>query len=420
MTGRIADAKNVAIKGAVCKLKNDKDSILTYAITNVNGVYALPFFQKGKLIEISHISYETQRISLQPNQYKYDIMLSNKVNELKEVVVLLDPIRRAKDTLNYNVASFKKQEDVSIEDVIKRLPGIEVDATGEITYQGKSINKLNIEGLDLMGNKYNQATQNMPAEAVSQIQVMENNQPIRVLNGKGSNNHATLNIKLKKGYKLRPFGEIEGGVGNHHIWEGTATAIEFSPHNQWLITGTLDNRGIGLSVLTKEMANYDRMYTNEPLPLPFLTTTSNRTLPISPLYFLKNKSYFTGINYLHAFNEYSNIRVNLLYNHEDEIRTDSLMNHHVAKDTITIFQRQNLNAQSDVLKGQIRYELNNSKLFIEDILTAEHSWIKNGKLYHTQTASIDENVRRQPMFFQNIINSHFTLGNQTLTLSSVI
>lgn len=64
------------------------------------------------------------------------------------------------------------------------MPGIEVTNSGQILYQGSSINKLNIEGLDLMGDQYNQATQNMPAEAVSTIQVMENNQPIRALEGK--------------------------------------------------------------------------------------------------------------------------------------------------------------------------------------------------------------------------------------------
>lgn len=53
------------------------------------------------------------------------------------------------------------------------MPGIEVTTSGQILYQGSSINKLNIEGLDLMGDQYNQATQNMPAEAVSTIQVME-------------------------------------------------------------------------------------------------------------------------------------------------------------------------------------------------------------------------------------------------------
>ena len=87
------------------------------------------------------------------------------------------------------------------------MPGIEVTTSGQILYQGSSINKLNIEGLDLMGDQYNQATQNMPAEAVSTIQVMENNQPIRALEGKIHSNHATLNIRLKKNVFVKPNGQ---------------------------------------------------------------------------------------------------------------------------------------------------------------------------------------------------------------------
>lgn len=418
-TGIVADKANKAIKGAVCKLKNEKDSIISYAFTNAKGEYKLPFNKEGEMIEVSHLSYEIQTIILRPDHFRYDVTLADKANELKEVVVSVAPISRSKDTLNYNVVAFRKQEDVSIEDVIRRLPGIEVATSGEITYQGKSINKLNIEGLDLMGDKYNQATQNMPAEAVSQIQVMENNQPVRVLDGKINNNHATLNIKLKKGYKLRPFGELESGAGNHHIWEGSATAIEVSPHNQWLVTGTMDNRGISLSALTREMANYDRMYTNEPLPESILSASSYNTLPISPLYFLKNKSYFAGINYLHAFNKYANMRVNLLYNHEDEMRTDSLFSQYVAADTITTFQKQSLNGETDVLKGQIRYELNAPKLYLEDILTGESSWMKTENRYHTNIAGIEEGIKVRPMFLQNVLNAHFNIGSQTLTLSSI-
>lgn len=107
------------------------------------------------------------------------------------------------------------------------MPGIEVTTSGQILYQGSSINKLNIEGLDLMGDQYNQATQNMPAEAVSTIQVMENNQPIRALEGKIHSNHATLNIRLKKNYKMRPFGDAEVGAGGTPaIWDGSLTGIQ--------------------------------------------------------------------------------------------------------------------------------------------------------------------------------------------------
>ena len=144
------------------------------------------------------MGYATQIISVQKDKYQYTVQLEKKPYELDEVVVKEAPITRKKDTLNYYVESFRQKEDYSIEDVLKRMPGIEVTTSGQILYQGSSINKLNIEGLDLMGDQYNQATQNMPAEAVSTIQVMENNQPIRALEGK-------IHSKPLRICQLRPY-----------------------------------------------------------------------------------------------------------------------------------------------------------------------------------------------------------------------
>lgn len=93
------------------------------------------------------------------------------------------------------------------------MPGIEVTQNGQILYKGETINQFNIEGQNLLGNRYSQATRNLPVEAVSQVQVMENDQPIKALKSTAPSDRATLNIKLKSGYKTRPFGEVQGGAG---------------------------------------------------------------------------------------------------------------------------------------------------------------------------------------------------------------
>lgn len=133
--------------------------------------------------------------------------------KLPEVTVKMKPIRQVGDTLNYNVSSFRGKDDHYLVDVLKKLPGIEVSENGTISYRGNSINRFNIEGQDLLGNRYNQATRNLPVDAVAQVQIMENDQPIRALKDNTPSERATLNIKLKRDYKLRPFGEIQGASG---------------------------------------------------------------------------------------------------------------------------------------------------------------------------------------------------------------
>ena len=78
----------------------------------------------------------------------------------------------------------------------------------------------------------------------------------------------------------------------------------------------MNNRGATLRSLQSGMSNFTGIYTQEALPAPFLYSATNRRPPISPLYYLDNRSYFAGVNYLHAFTPYSILRFNLLYNHE--------------------------------------------------------------------------------------------------------
>lgn len=230
--GIVTNTEGIGIANVLCKALSATDSLLAYGITQSNGQFHLQYKKNVNKLTFSKMGYATQIISVQKDKYQYTVQLEKKPYELDEVVVKEAPITRKKDTLDYYVESFRQKEDYSIEDVLKRMPGIEVTTSGQILYQGSSINKLNIEGLDLMGDQYNQATQNMPAEAVSTIQVMENNQPIRALEGKIHSNHATLNIRLKKNYKMRPFGDAEVGAGGTPaIWDGSLTGIQVAKKN---------------------------------------------------------------------------------------------------------------------------------------------------------------------------------------------
>ena len=131
--------------------------------------------------------------------------------DIREVRVSAPPIVQRSDTIAYNVASFKGQEDRYIADVLKKLPGITVDGEGKISYLGEAISKLYVEGRDLLGGQYGLATNNLSADAVGSVEVMELHQPIRALQGVKFAEQAAINLKLKKGYTIRPFGEVRLG-----------------------------------------------------------------------------------------------------------------------------------------------------------------------------------------------------------------
>lgn len=419
--GAVTDANGKGIANVLCKALNAKDSLLAYSISQSDGQYTLQCKEQPVKLSFAKMGFATQYIQVEKDKLRYDVQLIEKSYAIDEVVVKADPITRKKDTLNYHVESFRQKEDYSIEDVLKHMPGIEVLPSGQIMYQGNSINKVNIEGLDLMGDQYNQATQNMPAEAVSTIQVMENNQPIRALEGKVHNNRATLNIKLKKNYKMRPFGDAEVGVGGTPVvWNGSLTGIQVSKKNQLLFTGSLNNRGVSLRSLQSGMSNFTGIYTQEPLPAPFLYSATNRRPPISPLYYLDNRSYFAGVNYLHAFTPYSTLRFNLLYNHEGENREDSTRNEYYAADTVSVFDNNRQRTREDVVKGQVRYELNGRKVYVENILSGQWQAIDSYNRNVTNVGSVMEDMHRKPYYLQNVANVNLTTPARIYTLASIV
>lgn len=118
---------------------------------------------------------------------------------LQEVVVKA-PERRIKgDTIIYDVAALTKAGDRTIEDIIRKIPGIQIDDSGGISYDGLSINHFYIEDMDLMGKNYTVASRSINPDDISTVSVYERHQDKRVLQGKQEAEKASLNLKLKRG-----------------------------------------------------------------------------------------------------------------------------------------------------------------------------------------------------------------------------
>src|SRR5690606_24785339 len=124
----------------------------------------------GARLEIHHLGYKKIRIDLLPDQSRYIVLMEEQPVNLSEVEEKSRArIRSIGDTLSYDVGSFVKKEDRSIGDVIKRLPGMEVSENGQMKFNGQNIDKLYIDGDDLLGDKYNIGTKTIPYAMVKGV-----------------------------------------------------------------------------------------------------------------------------------------------------------------------------------------------------------------------------------------------------------
>ena len=198
--GVVRSDKGEPLAGAMVKAVDADGGVLAYAIADGEGGYRLllePLPEPLRLV-FSCMGYETLERTVDDPAQPVDVRLREKAFELKEVVVRVPPVRALGDTLLYDVASFRSQSDRSIEDVIKRLPGIRVEDDGRIYYNGEAINKFYIENLDLLGGRYAIATRNISPDDIASVSVYENHQPVQALKDLKVSDRAALNLTLKR------------------------------------------------------------------------------------------------------------------------------------------------------------------------------------------------------------------------------
>lgn len=340
---------------------------------------------------------------------------------LPEVTVRLKPIEQSRDTVKYNVAAFTGKDDHYLEDVLKKLPGVEVAENGTITYKGNAINQFTIEGQNLLGNRYNQATRNLPVEAVAQVQVMENDQPIRALKRIRPSDRATLNVKLKHGYKIRPFGELQAGLGGfgNLLWNNHANLIDISSRNQMLVTAKMNNNGENLDDNTLDHVDIADYENYVPLPSEIVGSRTVTSLPILEKRYLQNKSYSVGINHLHRVGQYGNLRTNVAYYATSNHRTGSTCNAYGGVETLTLNESNKQHFKERTIVPQFHYQLNSPAVYLTDELTGSLSVEQNSNRLLSNGQPISERVVHHPLCVQNKLQFVLNAGNHVYSANSL-
>ena len=190
----------------------------SYAITNDKGKYLLNLKPNSDyIIKVSYLGMQSKEISLATvaTNIVQNITLESGGIELEGVEIVREmPVSIKGDTIVYNADSFKSGTERKLEDVLKKLPGVEVNADGEIEVEGKKVTKLMIEGKDFFDGDTKLGVKNIPADAIDKIQVLRNFNDVSALKGlENGDENIAMNIKLKSGKKNFWFGDVNAGGG---------------------------------------------------------------------------------------------------------------------------------------------------------------------------------------------------------------
>lgn len=450
--GAVLDAQGKSVNAYVTVAPKGTVNILGFADTDSKGHYKLEFTTQADSVTVtaSGLAIGNQVKIVKNRSQRLDFRVREKTMQLKEVSVRAQKIRQHGDTLSYLVGAYQQQGDRVIGDVLKRMPGIEVADNGGIKYNGKSIKKFYVEEMDLLQGRYGLATNNINASDVATVQVLENHQPVKMLQDKELSDDVAINLKLKDSAKgtvaintmlgggfqqvggwhigSRPLDDGTSTIGQNPLWTAEVVGMYFAKRRQNMTLYKGNNTGDDVS---KELTQHYSSINSVSL-YPFCPTgtvmPSGSDLPQKRTF--DNHSHILTMNHLEKPNKDTELGLNIAY-HNDRIRREgSSVGDRFISDDSRLLISETMTSETKVnnLNIQGRYNWNAANGFIANVLKFDTNWNSDrvdGLLSSERTGTVpmnygNDHVRqhfnRPQLTVSNTFNTIRNIGKNTFDL----
>jgi len=411
--GTVKDGAGKAVPYASINLKNSvTNRIMGYAVTDAIGTYTLQIPSgtplSGLMIEATSIGYKTLSRLVTDPHLAYDFTLTVSANQLRSVEIKNSrPVLRIRgDTIGYKVSEFAGAQDRVIGDVLKKLPGITVGTDGTVYYNNKAISNLYINGDNLLEDRYNIATTTIPQGVVEQVQVIQGDQPIKVLQNKVMSEDVALNLDIKKGARMQIIGQETVGAGLPGNYDVDANAMLFKDNFKGINYLKGNNTGYDLQqeLVAHNLTNYQQMIDNAmPAALLSLGTVNNPAL--SRDRYLFNRSGLLNLNDLVKLSNGLQLRMNTWY-FQDNQRQDYSQQSTIflPGDTVRYTEVQHTRFQPNNLHVQFTLNNNTNKYYLNDALVLGDNRLAYHSSLTTGDAAVNQVFHDNQLSFSNEFN----------------
>lgn len=376
VTGQVTDSQSGKPLAKVIVSARDKDNkTKSFVQTKADGTYMLTATSNPATLHFSIIGYKKKTIPLVSGQTEYHVTLEQSAIELREVKIKSQKIRQRGDTLVYSVASFAKEGDRSIGDVLKKMPGIQVAEDGKVSYNGMPINKFYIEGKDLLQGKYGLATKGVEHKDVSSVEVMTNHQPVKALKNLSESEQAAINLKLKDGSKSHLITTINAALGTPALWNGNLTAMMFSKQWQMISTYKTNNTGEDLQRDIREHVDILDKKTQTYSEADYLTLPAGKQSELEKQRTLFNKTHLLSTNWIFGIGRDATLDAQVSYltdrqHNEYESKTE----YYQSTGSRMIEDRLHSKAGIERLAAKMTIEVNRDSDYLNNVLRTDLGW----------------------------------------------
>ncbi len=336
--------------------EGDAKTMIGYASTDDNGNYSISFdnkeLKKVKLV-VRGMDVETTSKTIDNTSQTVDFQVKQKQHHLKEVVVKAQKIKEKGDTIEYNASSYTNENDRVLKDILKKMPGITVSEDGKISFNGKWIKEFYIEGNDLLGDNYQIASNNVDANSIATVQVLQNHQDAKVREGRLSDT-PSLNITLKNKAKGVIAANLDAALGGIPLArEVSGVAMKFTENTQNISFLKSNNTGTSLSKeinMKDHIENVEGVGVLMPEKAPLNDSWSNR-----------NDAHSASINQLFRIDDDNRVTISANYlKNRQKNNASAISNYFLTPDSsLTIRENNAAISHIDELGMNVQYKYNN-------------------------------------------------------------
>jgi len=264
ITGKLIDkeTEEPVAQANVRILKQADSTFVSGKASDNTGAFAIPVSNGAYIVHISYIGYNdvyrnVEVSSSRPQARLGNVILTTDNILLSETVVTAKAaeITVKGDTLEYNADSYKVTESAVVEDLLKKMPGVEIDSEGKITVNGKEIKKILVDGEEFFSDDPKVASKNLPAKMVDKLQVLERRTEQAQMTGfDDGEEENVINLTVRPGMKEGLFGNAFAGYGSKQRYEANAMLNYMKDKDQYTFLGGLNNtNNAGFSDLATTM-----------------------------------------------------------------------------------------------------------------------------------------------------------------------
>lgn len=354
--GQLQDSTSTSLPSATVLLLNAKDSsLVNFALTNTEGFFELNVARQDYLFKVSYLGYATHTQKVSPASGQTVVQLgivqltpASKMLDAVTVEAERAPVTIKKDTIEFNAGSFRTKQNAVVEDLLKKLPGVEVDNDGTIRAQGEQVRRVTVDGKEFFGNDPKLATRNLPADAVDKVQVYDKKSDQAAFTGiDDGQKEKTINLQLKEEKRNGAFGTLQGGYGTDDRYQLKANLNRFRKGEQLSFLGMANNvneQGFSIDDYMSFTGGAQRMMSGGRVRIEFNSNNQNGI----PLNFGGRNTgimsnYAAGLNYNKDFNTRTSLTSSYFYNQ---------LQHDLTQETERINYRP---------AGDLRYSENNAQ-----------------------------------------------------------